>query len=239
MFTLAQFDTFLFGFDGVVLDSAELMISAFGELYADHGDEARGMVEAYQRTHPGEARPERIAMFHRSLLGEDLNRAEIEAECDRLSRIILEEIADCPLMPDIDETLSVLRAHGISGHIVSNMPQQELEEILSRKSLAHRFRSAHGGPPSREIICEAIFAANRVDRGRCLFIGTSMAEYRCATNIGAHFIGIGDDATSPFPFGTQVVHRLGEAFLEIAAARLGAGVAFSRPIELGRRFRAA
>lgn len=239
MFTLPQFDHFLFAFDGVLVDSAELTISAFGELYADHGDEVRGMVEAYQRAHPGEARHERIPMFHRSLLGEELTRAEIEAECDRLADIIGDEMVDCPLMSDIAETLEVLRARGIGSHIVSSVPPEEIATMVARKGFAPHFRSIHGAPLSREIICEAIFAANCADRARCLFVGNSMADYRCASNVGAQFIGIGDYATSPFPFGTLVVERLGEAFLEIATARLGRPLATPKPLELGRRFRSA
>ena len=239
MFTLSQFDHFLFAFDGVLLDSTELTISAFGELYAEHGDEVRGMVDAYQRAHPGEARHERIAMFHRSLLGEELTRAEIEAECDRLADIIGDEIVDCPLMPDIAETLAVLNARGIACHMVSNIPPDEIATTVMRKGISPYFGSIHGAPLSRDINCEAIFATHRAERARCLFVGNTMADYRCASNIGAHFIGIGDYAASPFPFGTVVVERLGEVFLEIATAHLGRATIAPKPLELGRRFRAA
>ena len=239
MYSLSQFDTFLFALDGVVLDSIELTISAFGELYAEHGDEPRGMVEAYQRAHPGEPRAERIAMFHRSLLGEELARAEIAHESDRLGQIILDEIGTCPLMPDIAETLEVLSARRIAAHIVSNVPQQELDAIVAIKGLSSRFRSVHGAPLSRDLICEAIFAASRADRSRCLYIGNTMADYRCAASIGIHFLGIGEFASAPFPFGSQVAEQLGDVFLEIATARLGRPFDMPRPIELGRRFRGA
>lgn len=237
MYTLPMFDTFLFAFDCVVVDSAELAISAFGELYAEHGEDVRGMVEAYQRAHPGEARHERIAMFHRSLLGEELGSEEIAAECDRLGQIILDEIADCPLMPDIVETLRVLRARGIAAHIVSHVPQDELEAIVALKGLAGHFRSINGAPPSRELVCDAIFAADRLDRARCLFVGNTMADYRCAASVGIHFVGIGDFASAPFPFGTQLADRLGDMFLEIATARLGRSFVAPQPIGFGRRSR--
>jgi phosphoglycolate phosphatase-like HAD superfamily hydrolase len=238
MYTLPMFDTFLFALDGVLVDSAELIVSAFGELYAEHGAEARGMVEAYQRAHPGEARPERIAMFHRSLLGEELIGAELTAECDRLGQIILDEIADCPLMPDIAEALRVLRARGIATHIVSNAPQRELEAIVALKGLTGQFRSVHGAPRSREQICEAILNTRRIDRTRCLFVGNTMADYRCAASVGVHFLGIGAFATAPFPFGTIVTERLGDSFLDIATARLARPIVpAARPIGFGRRFR--
>lgn len=239
MFTLAQFDHFLFAFDGVIIDSAELTISAFGEIYADHGEDVRGMVEAYQRAHPGEPRHEQIRMLHRTLLGEELVPAEIRAECDRLGEIILDEILDCPLMPDIAETLRVLHARGLAAHIVSDMPQDELRAIINRKGLANHFQSAQGAPLSREMICETIFAASRADRARCLFIGATLADYRCATNVGIPFIGIGEFATAPFPFGTHVAERLGDLFLDIATARLGRGFSAPASVEPGRRFRAA
>lgn len=239
MFTLGQFDHFLFAFDGVILDSAELTVSAFGELYADHGDDVRGMVEAYRRAHPGEPRHEQIRMLHRTLLGEELTPAETGAECGRLGEIILDDIVDCPLMPDIAETLQLLNARGIAAHIVSSMPQDELRTIVTRRGLARHFRSVQGAPLSQEMNCEAIFAASRADRVRCLFVGATMADYRCATNIGIPFLGIGEFATAPFPFGTHVTERLGDIFLDIATTRLGRTFSTPAPVELVRRFRSA
>lgn len=238
MFTLGQFDHFLFAFDGVIVDSAELTVSAFGELYADHGDDVRGMVEAYRRAHPGEPRQEQLRMLHRTLLGEELTPARASMECDRLGEIILDEMVDCPLMPDIAETLHILNARGIAAHIVSTIPQSELRTVVSRKGIARHFRSVQGAPQSQEASCEAIFAGGRVDRVHCLFVGATLADYRCATNVGIPFLGIGEFASAPFPFGTHVTERLGDTFLDIATARLGR--AFSAPsrMELGRRFRA-
>lgn len=238
MFTLEQFDHFLFAFDGVILDSAELTVSAFGELYADHGDDVRGMVEAYRRAHPGEPRHEQVRMLHRTLLGEELSPAETSMECDKLGEIILDDMIDCPLMPDIAEALQLLNARGIAAHIVSSMPQDELRTIVARKGLTRQFRSVLGAPLSQGMNCEAIFAASRADRARCLFVGATMADYRCATNVGVPFLEIGEFATAPFPFGTHVTERLGDLFLDVATARLGRAFPPSAPVELGRRFRA-
>lgn len=239
MLMLSQFDAIFFDFDGVIVDSVELKISAFGELYADHGEEIRGMVEAYQRAHPGETRFEKIPMFHRSLLGIELSPAAIAAECDRLGEIILDEVVACPLMPDIAEALRVLRSRDIPCHIVSGTPQDELAEIVERKGIGHFFRSIHGSPRSKSAISEDIFAMCGYDRSRSLFIGDAMTDYRCAIACNMPFLGIGDLAGSPFPFGTHVVERLGETFLEIATARLGRRYITPRPATFGRRIRAA
>ena len=105
----SRYDAVFFDFDGVIADSVDAKIIAFGELYREFGAEVRAAVMAYQRAVPGETRFDKIPKFHRELLGIELTPDEITHWCDRLSDIVLDEVVASPLLPDVPEILTRLR----------------------------------------------------------------------------------------------------------------------------------
>ena|SRR3569832_1484299 len=217
--SLSRYDGIFFDFDGVIADSVDAKIIAFGELYREFGAEVRAAVMAYQRAVPGETRFDKIPKFHRELLGVELTPDEVTHWCDRLSDIVLDEVVASPLLPDVPEVLARLRDHGVPGHIVSGTPHDELQVIVDRKGLRPWFASARGAPQKKHVIVEDILAATGLTRERCLFVGDAMTDYDCAQKCGIDFLGRAAPGESPFPEGTFVVERLGEALLPRAASR--------------------
>ncbi|MEO1488383.1 MAG: HAD family hydrolase [Pseudomonadota bacterium] len=201
-----------FDFDGVVVDSVDAKIKAFGELYAPFGDDVRRAVEEYQRAVPGETRFEKIPRFHRELLGEELSAEETQIWCNRLSDIVLEQIVACPLLPDVIDVLSLLARRGIAAHVVSGTPQDELCIIAERKGLAPFFESLRGAPERKAPIVRDILSSSGFKAADCLFIGDAMTDYNAARETGTAFLGCAPDGTGPFPEGTIVVKRLQAAF---------------------------
>ncbi len=220
--SLSQYDGIFFDFDGVIADSVDAKIMAFGELYREFGPEIRAAVMAYQRAVPGETRFDKIPKFHRELLGIELSADEIAQWCDRLSDIVLDEVVASPLLPDVPEVLALLQARGVPAHIVSGTPHDELHVIVDRMNLRHFFASARGAPQKKAVIVEEILAVEGWDRARCLFVGDAMTDYDCAVTCGLDFLGCATDGRGPFPHGTTVVSRLGEAFLPRQAGQRAA-----------------
>jgi phosphoglycolate phosphatase-like HAD superfamily hydrolase len=210
--SLAKLDCVFFDFDGVIADSVDAKIHAFGQLYSGFGEDVRRAVEAYQRAVPGETRYEKIPKFHREHLGITLSAEEVETWCARLSDLVLDAVVDSPLLPDVIDVLELLRGAGIPSHIVSGTPHDELAIILRRKGLSHYFRSAEGAPRRKETIVDGLLERYRLDPARCLFVGDAMTDHRCATACAIPFLGRAAPAASPFPAGTRVVERLGAAF---------------------------
>ena len=210
--TLSQFDCIFFDFDGVIVDSVEAKITAFGELYAEFGADVRRQVEAYQRAVPGETRFEKIPRFHRELLGIALCEEEVIEWCNRLSGIVLDQVVACPLMADVPEILGTLQRMELPAHIVSGTPHDELQVIVERKGLTAFFRSARGAPERKASIVTDILTREGHAPERCLFIGDAMTDYNCAVECGLDFLGRTAPVDNPFPARTNVVERLGEYF---------------------------
>jgi len=218
----SQYDGIFFDFDGVIADSVDAKIMAFGELYREFGPEVRAAVMAYQRAVPGETRFDKIPRFHRDLLGIELSPDEITHWCDRLSDIVLDEVVASPLLPDVPEILTLLRDQGVPAHIVSGTPHDELQVIVDRKGLRAFFASARGAPQKKHVIVEDILAATGLARERCLFVGDAMTDYDCAQTCRLDFLGRVERGQNPFPAGTLIVERLGEALLPPRAGRRAA-----------------
>ena len=218
----SRYECVFFDFDGVIADSVDAKIMAFGELYREFGPEVRTAVMAYQRAVPGETRFDKIPKFHRDLLGIELPPDEITHWCDRLSDIVLDEVVASPLLPDVPEILTLLRHQGVPAHIVSGTPHDELQVIVDRKGLRPFFASARGAPQKKHVIVEDILATTGLARERCLFVGDAMTDYDCAQACRLDFLGRTEPGQNPFPAGTRVVERLGGAFLPLREARRAA-----------------
>jgi len=210
--SLDRLDCVFFDFDGVIADSVDAKVQAFGELYRPFGEDVRGAVEAYQRAVPGETRFEKIPKFHRDHLGITLSPEEVATWCARLGDLVLDVVVESPLLPDALDVLELLMAAGVPSHIVSGTPHDELAVIVARKGLNRYFRSTEGAPRRKDVIVEELLAIHRYDRASCLFVGDAMTDFKGAAACSIPFLGRAAPAESPFPSGTWVVERLGQAF---------------------------
>lgn len=210
---LSQYECIFFDFDGVIADSVDAKITAFGALYDEFGPEVRAAVEDYQRAVPGETRYDKIPRFHREFLGIELSEQEVLTWCDKLSSIVLDEVVESALLPDVKPILAMLTRRNIQAHIVSGTPHDELQIIVERKGLSSFFRTARGAPEKKHVIVRDIMATEKLVIDQCLFIGDAMTDYNCALTCEMDFLGRAEQSTNPFPEGTTVVSRLGEFFL--------------------------
>ncbi|MEQ8771894.1 MAG: HAD hydrolase-like protein [Erythrobacter sp.] len=207
----AKPDCVFFDFDGVIVDSLEAKIAAFGDLYAEFGAEVRASVEAYQRAVPGETRYAKIPRFHRELLGIELSQAEIAAWAERLRHIVADRVIACPLLPGVTQTLALLARRGTCAHVVSGTPEDELAAIAEAKGLTPFFRSLRGSPRTKPEIVREILSAEGFAPENCLFVGDAISDHACAEQCGLGFLGRAGRA-HPFPDGTVVVENLLEFF---------------------------
>lgn len=211
--SLSQYDCIFFDFDGVIADSVDAKITAFGELYDEFGADVRRAVEDYQRAVPGETRFDKIPRFHSELLGISLDKTEINQWCDKLSSIVLDEVVKSDLLPDVPEVLAKLERQNIQAHIVSGTPHDELQIIVDRKGLSPFFRTSRGSPEKKASIVRDIMATEDLTASQCLFVGDAMTDFDCAEQCDLAFLGRAEPFGNPFPAGTFVVQSLGEYFL--------------------------
>lgn len=198
----------VFDFDGVVVDSVELKVDAFVDMYRDHGAKVMEAVEAYQRYHGGMSRMKKFAHFEADLLGRPADQAKIDALCAEYSGRVVEKVVACPL---IDGALAFLQTYAadIPFYVISGTPEEELNRIAERRDVAQYFRRLRGSPMSKEEGIEEFLADGSFRRDRVAMIGDAITDYDAAVATGIGFVGVAPPGVPHFfPEGTQIIPDL-------------------------------
>lgn len=201
-----QPDAVLFDFDGVVVESAAIKTDAFRALFAQEPrlDE---IVSLHER-HAGVSRHVKFEMIYRDLLGRALPDAEKQALADRFQALVMERVIACPMVAGARELLEALRGR-VPAVVVSGTPQDELNEIVERRSLSRYFVSLHGSPRRKPDIVRELLASNGWQASRVTMIGDALEDQQAAQANAVNFIGrVARGAKNLFPAGTKIVEDL-------------------------------
>lgn len=192
---LADYAAFVFDFDGVLADSVEIKATAFGELYAPHGEDIAAQVMDHHRNHGGMTRREKFLRWHKTFLDRDLNPQELEELSDRFSALVVDKVVTANEIPGAREFLSTW--HGrLPLFVDSATPDNEIVEIISRRGLEQYFISVHGSDHSKVDNLRSILAENHLEPELVLFFGDAGSDLAAARACGTDFMGIvpGPDA---------------------------------------------
>jgi len=198
----------IFDFDGVVVDSVELKVDAFVEMYRDHGSDVMEAVEAYQRYHGGMSRMKKFAYFEAELLGRPADQARINALCAAYSALVEEKVCSCPL---IEGAYAFLESYAgrLPFYVISGTPEAELNRIAERRGVSKYFRRLRGSPMSKEEGIEEFLAEGPFRRDRVAMIGDAITDYDAAVATGIGFVGVAPpDVPHFFPDGTRIIPNL-------------------------------
>jgi phosphoglycolate phosphatase len=205
----------IFDFDGVILDSADLKTHAFARVYA-HEDPAKiGQVVEYQELHGGVGRVQKFTYFERELFGRPGRPEAVAALCDAFAAIVdaamrrAEFIAGARAL--LDACIGKVRMH-----VVSGMPQEDLERIVTERGLGRYFDQLYGTPTTKLDAFRAILQRTEITPGQSLAIGDSLTEFEAATQTGVPFLAVVKRGRkNRFPAGVPVVEDMSAAAVEM------------------------
>ncbi|RVU34743.1 HAD family hydrolase [Hwanghaeella grinnelliae] len=201
-------DVVIFDFDGVVVDSVELKVDAFRDMYRDHGAEVMNAVEAYTRYHGGMSRMKKFAYFEAELIGRPVDQTRIDALCAAYSALVEEKVCTCPLIEGAEAFLERFSGR-IPFYVISGTPEAELNRIAERRGVSKYFRRLRGSPMSKEEGIEEFLADGPFSRDRAVMIGDAITDYDAAVATGIGFVGIAPpDIPHFFPDGTRIIPNL-------------------------------
>ena len=202
------FKAITFDFDGVILESVAIKTEAMAALFEDHKDHLDEIV-AIHEIHAGISRFIKFDMIYRDVLKMPL-APETRAELGRkFSELVLEKVLACPFVPGARE---FLEAHHESTplFVVSGTPDEELQEIVSKRGLAPYFRGIYGSNRSKEEILRGLLADRESLAEDLVFIGDGRTDYEAAAAASIAFIGrVPEYQDSPFPKSTAIIQDLG------------------------------
>lgn len=179
----------IFDFDGVILDSADLKTRAFAEVYRGENRALVAQVMEYQEAHGGVGRAEKFAYFERELFGRPGGPEDVARLSARFAAIIEKAIARAAFIPGARAFLDACLGR-VRMHVVSGMPQEELEAIVAGRDLSCYFDLLFGAPTTKIEAFREILRRTAIQPERSLAIGDSLTELDAARATGIPFLAV-------------------------------------------------
>ncbi len=208
----------IFDFDGVILDSADLKVDAFAKVYAGEAEEPIAAIMEYQQAHGGVGRREKFVYFEREVFGRAGDARSVQNLCDQYAATISEGMRNAVFIPGAEALLQACLGRARM-HVVSGMPQEELEEIVVERDLGRFFESLYGAPTTKTVAFRAILQATPIAPDRSIAIGDSTTEFDAAMETGVPFLAVVPRGRrNRFPISVPVVEDLVQAAAHIGIA---------------------
>lgn len=162
---------------------------------------------AHHLAHSGISRFVKFRHYHEDLLGLRYDDSIGSALSARFSRMVVDAVVAAPYVVGAREFLDTFHRR-LPLFVASGTPDQELQEILLRRSMHHYFLSAHGSPASKGEILQNLVRRHEYAPSRVLMLGDAMADLDGAREADIAFIGRAEPGLSPFPPGVLTIPDL-------------------------------
>lgn len=202
-----KFDSIIFDFDGVLVESVDIKSQAFAELYAPYGQEIVRKVIRHHVENGGMSRFEKFSHYHQTFLGLQYDEVIALKLGQDFSRLVEDKVVGSPYVRGATEFLEKYCRH-LNFFVASGTPHDELIRIMNRRCMAHYFVSAYGSPPSKAQIIDGILMSRNLKAYRTLMVGDSITDYEAAIKTGVRFIWRLSHLNTQIPLGIPTVNDL-------------------------------
>ncbi len=187
----------IFDFDGVIVESVDIKTKAFRELFSEYPEQAEKIVQ-FHLDNVGVSRFEKFKVIYRDFLKKPLSEDESKRLGERFSKLVYEEILQCPLVKGIEELLPQLVVK-YPLYVVSAVPQDEVHSLLRARGLEKYFQRIYGMPPTLKAdAIQKIIELHGCNPEEVLLIGDGLHDYQAAKATGIKFVGRLRDGNNPF-----------------------------------------
>lgn len=188
MLPLADYRTWIFDCDGVILDSNRIKTEAFRRAVLEYGNSAADAFIEYHRRNGGLSRFEKFGHFFSSILKCEQPSERIARALEKFSSSVLKELDHCAidsgLFPLMERIPAAARRIVISGG-----DQIELRDVLERRELSGLFQDVFGSPETKNAIINREIATGVISKPT-IFIGDSRLDYETAAAFDIDFVFI-------------------------------------------------
>jgi len=196
------YDALLFDFDGVILDTMGIKTEAFKTMFASYGTKVVNKVIDYHVKNGGLSRQKKFKYFYENFIIQPLSKDELNALCSIFSDLVLQKTLDAPWILGVRE---FLESHYKDNdfYIISGIPQEELDFIVSKRGLKKYFKEVRGSPKSKVDIIKDVISSNYYQPPQILYIGDALSDWEDAQVAGINFIGL--TSKPKFPDGVKTI----------------------------------
>jgi len=204
-----NWQSIIFDFDGVLVESGDIKTQAFTELYQSYGNTVVNEVVRYHNLNGGLSRYEKFRYFQQHLLNMPPLTKDEEQELDRhFSRLVVEAVIDSDPVPGANELVHK-ESTRMPLFIASGTPEIELNTIVTRRGLMPYFTEVRGSPKLKQDLIAEILSTHDLTPTRVLMIGDALIDYQSARANNIIFLGrVRSGDNNPFPEQVNTVFDL-------------------------------
>jgi len=190
----------VFDFDGVILESMDLKVRVFRDLFGAPPDAQERIARLYVAM-GGMPIAVQLGRVYDEILGRPLSDADGDRLDREFRRRVDEGIAQCPFVPGMPAFLE-RRAPEHELFVVSGVPEEDLRAQVRDRGLTHLFRDVRGAPVAKPAHLAELLAARDWARHEVVFVGDARYDWQAAAENGVAFIGrVPPGRPNPFPDG--------------------------------------
>jgi len=176
MINLKKYNSFIFDFDGVILDSNNIKKSAIGEAVQDVlSDQKASEFVNYFVGLNGIPREEKIAKY--------VPKEQYEYVLNKYESIIDIKLKSATLIPGVKSIIQALSRLKKGMIVLSGGTQAEVMQLLVDRGLSENFDGVYGGPKNKEENLQGLSLDKPV-----LYFGDSEVDYLVSKNNGFDFV---------------------------------------------------
>jgi phosphoglycolate phosphatase-like HAD superfamily hydrolase len=188
-----NYDTILWDFDGVILDSMSVRDKGF-ELVLDHFEpEHVAQLLDFHRRNGGLSRYVKFRYFYEEILKEELSDERLAELAQSFSDIMLNELGNPDLLMADTHAFLQSAISRFRMHVVSGSDQKELRQLCDQLNLTRFFQSIHGSPTPKTELVRNLLIGHQYEPERTVLIGDSGNDLDAARDNGIAFIGYNND----------------------------------------------
>ena len=176
MINFKKYNSFIFDFDGVILDSNNIKKSAIGEAVQGvlPNQKASDFVDYFVGLN-GVPREEKIAKF--------VPKEQYEYVLNKYESIIDTKLKSAKLIPGVKDIIQALFRLKKGMIVLSGSTQTEVLQLLVDRRLSEKFDGVYGGPKNKEENLQGLSLDKPV-----LYFGDSEIDYLVSKNNGFDFV---------------------------------------------------
>lgn len=191
-----------FDFDGVLVDSTKTKTNAYRDLFGQSHPAIVSDIMEHHRQHGGISRVEKIKYAFRHLIDAPYSEKQVAEYAQRYSELVFERVIRANWVPGAESFVHKYY-QTIPLFIISGTPEDELLEVVQRRSMTPYFKEILGSPIQKPEHIRSLLKRYNLEADNCFFIGDALTDYYAAKETRVPFIGIYSEIT--FPEGTTVL----------------------------------
>ena len=184
-----SYQTVLWDFDGVILDSMPIREVGFREVLTDFPlDQVEALV-VYHRANGGLSRYRKFRYLYEDIRGEQVTDERIQQLAGQFKTIMLKHLINPELL--IGETVDYIETHHgqQAMHVVSGSDQAELRQICTSLHIDRYFGSINGSPTPKKTLVGMLLEKHAYDHATVCLVGDSFNDWEAAQTNGIDFFG--------------------------------------------------